>query len=260
MQRLSSLILTDPIGGRAARGPARFAEVEAVLEAIFGPAHAPPPVPFSPRALPVVIAAPRRRRGMAVGAAFAGVAAIVGLAVGVAVSDRGDRIVYRSMIPVPAAKPAAVVVPVRPVVGPEPSPTVARASASERAAPDRPRAKKVAAVATDDDAPPRTRKATTSARPVAIARKRAGACDGSRGVASFACQVEELDAADKDLVEAYASAIDAGVPRAHLVSVNRRWLSARDRARYDPADAVRSYQKLTGELRLARREELSGDD
>lgn len=260
MQRLSSLILTDPIGGTAVRGPARFAQIESRLEGIFGPAHASPPVPFSPRALPVVIAAPRRRRGLAVGAGVAGVAAIVGLAVGVAVSDRGDRIVYRSMIPVPAAKPAPVVAPVRPAVRSETPMTIARAAIADRPEADPPRLKKATTIAANDDAPRRSRKAATSTKPVAVARKRAGACDASRGAASFACQVEELDTADKDLVEAYASAIDAGVPRAHLVSVNRRWLQARDRARYDPADAVRSYQKLTGELRLARREEISGDD
>lgn len=255
MQRLSVLHLSAPVGGVTLRGPARFAEIEARLEAIFGPAQAVPPVPFSPRALPVVIAAPRRRRGVAIAVMVAGVAAVVGVGVGVAVSNRGDRVVYRSMIPVPAAAPVRVAAPVPRVVPPAALPAkVARAPAIDVALPDRPRAKKVA------DAAPRTRKPAPTTRPLAVAATRPGTCNESRGVASFACQVEELDGADKDLVEAYASAIDAGVPRAHLASVNRRWVRARDRARYDPADALRSYQKLTGELRLAQREEAIGDD
>ncbi|HVF94554.1 MAG TPA: hypothetical protein VM900_09595 [Sphingomonas sp.] len=89
---------------------------------------------------------------------------------------------------------------------------------------------------------------------------RRSACFGRRGEASFACLAERLDAADQELVEAYGAATDAGVPRARLVSINRRWERARDRARDDPADALQSYEELADELWTARRRELRDDE
>jgi hypothetical protein len=50
------------------------------------------------------------------------------------------------------------------------------------------------------------------------------------------------------------------VPRARLVSINRRWERARDRARDDPADALQSYEELADELWTARRRELRDDE
>lgn len=257
----------------AVAGPARFNAVETSLSAIFGPPGSVPPT-VAPRALPVVIPMPTRRRRSKIltGVTLATIAALAGVAMGVAVFDGtgapADAPAGRSVAMAPSVKaaslPAALPLPTA-------SANIAVAAPPVMDARD-PTPPSGATIDADDredtgrgatitrDLPPRATRVGARAPTSAVRTSRRSACSGRRGEASFACLVERLDAADQDLVEAYGSATEAGVPRAHLININRRWVRARDRARDDPADALQSYEELADELWTARRRELRDDD
>ncbi|RZM07733.1 MAG: hypothetical protein EOP67_72810 [Sphingomonas sp.] len=214
-------------------------------------------------AMPVVVAPRRRRRGRRVigGAVLATVAAVAGVAMGVTVLDNAKPEVERK----PAVQIAARSQPAPVISQPVPQANVAVAPPVDSIEPSDAIAPSTDVIATL----PRERLETVErAAPVVQPRKyrladergRATACDGRRGSASFACLAAQLDGADRDLVEAYASATDAGVPRNYLVGINRRWERARDRAQDDPAEALRSYEDLTDELWTARRRALRDDE
>jgi uncharacterized protein YecT (DUF1311 family) len=244
--------------GEPGTGPARFDQVGSTLEQIFGPAAETAPAPVSPRALPVLVASSSKRRGrrVAFGLVLASAATAAGVAMGITVFDRDDRALS------PPATRSATVAPAVKAVPPAPQPTVAVANVAVApiiAASPEPMSEAAREEVVTREVPPRVRKVPGDNVAAASVVSRRGACEGQRGD-SFACVVERLDTADRELVEAYASAVDAGVPRPELVRINRRWNRARDRARDDPAGAVRSYERLADELWSARRQELGDDE
>lgn len=250
-------------GANPAAGPRRFGEVGSAMDSIFGAPRVAGARDMPSYAMPVVM--PPRRRGRSGrvigGVALAAIAAVAGVAMGVTVLDNAKPEAQRK----PAVQLAARSQPAPMVSQPVPQANVAVAPPAETIDADDASAPVVTAAAslpperltTVDRAPAA---AQTRRYRLADERGRATACDGRRGSASFACLAEQLDGADRNLVEAYASATDAGVPRNYLVGVNRRWERARDRAQDDPAEALRSYEDLTDELWTARRRALRDDE
>ena len=246
-------------GANPAMGPRRFGEVGSAMDSIFGAPRAAGTRDLPSYAMPVVVPVRQRARGARVlgGVVLAAVAAVAGVAMGVTVLDSAKPETDRtSPVRIAAQRQSAPV-----ITQPVPQANVAVAPSGTIAPTDAP----VPIAATE---PPEVRLETVE-RPPAVAQPRkyrlageagrASACDG-RGSSSFACLAEQLDGADRDLVEAYASAAEAGVPRGYLVGVNRRWVRARDRAQDDPADTLRSYEDLTDELWTARRRALRDDE
>ncbi|WP_375420654.1 hypothetical protein [uncultured Sphingomonas sp.] len=230
------------------------------MDSIFGAPRAAGTRDLPSYAMPVVVPPRRRRRGARVlgGVALAAVAAVAGVAMGVTVLDNAKPETERT----PPVRIAAQRQSAPNITQPVPQANVAVAPTGTIAPTDVP----VTIAATE--AP--VVKLETVDRPAAVAQprkyrlagegSRASACDRRGGSSSFACLAEQLDGADRDLVEAYASAAEAGVPRGYLVGVNRRWVRARDRAQDDPADTLRSYEDLTDELWTARRRALRDDE
>ena len=229
------------------------------MDAIFGAPRAAGTRNMPSYAMPVVMPARRRRRGARVlgGVVLAAVAAVAGVAMGVTVLDNAKPEIERT----PPVRTAAQRQPAPVITQPVPQANVAIAPSKTVEPSDVP----VTIAATET---PAVRLETVERPPIVTQPRkyrlageagRASACDG-RGSSSFACLAEQLDGADRDLVEAYASAAEAGVPRGYLVGVNRRWVRARDRAQDDPADTLRSYEDLTDELWTARRRALRDDE
>ena len=242
----------------AGAAPRRYGEVGTDMESIFGQARVVGTSDAPSYALPV--AKPARRRGGRVlgGVTLAALAAVAGVAMGVTVLDGSEPDARAAAIRAqPSVRPSPVVtqtVPqanlavatiavARPVETiPDAAPVVVATPTMRTAAVDR-----IPSIAA-----PRVRPDAETGRN--------SVCDGRRGPASFACLAEELDGADRELVDAYASAAEAGVSRGHLVAINRRWVRARDRAQDDPAETLQSYEDMAGELWAARRRALASDE
>ena len=243
-------------GSIGAAGPRRFGEVGSSMESIFGAPRVAGARDMPSYAMPVLV--PTRRRRLLGGAALAAVAAVAGVAMGVTVLDKNA----------PAPAP-----PVRVEAHRQPPAVVTQAVPQANLAVAPPRTIEAAEPSASDTAVPTTtprprietvERASLVVQPrkyrLADERGRSTACDGRRGSASFACLAEQLGGADRDLVEAYESAAQAGVQRGYLVGINRRWERARERAKDDPAETLRTYQDLTDELWTARRRTLRDDD
>ncbi|WP_445192879.1 hypothetical protein ACT009_02845 [Sphingomonas sp. Tas61C01] len=233
------------------------------MDSIFGAPRVAGARDLPSYAMPVVVTPRRQGRGRRVfgGAVLAAVAAVAGVAMGVTVLDDAKPEAERK----PAVQIAARSQPAPVISQPVPQANVAVAPPINNTEPSDASTPVSEVAATL----PRERLETVErASPVVQPRRyrladergRATACDGRRGSASFACLAAQLDGADRDLVEAYGSATDAGVPRNYLVGINRRWERARDRAQDDPAEALRSYEDLTDELWTARRRALRDDE
>lgn len=244
--------------GRTGAGPVAFAETRATMESIFGPAAVTtsmaPPVDH---ARPVERARPARRRRPGLWLAGLGLAAIAGTAIGFTAFENPAPVVARA----PLQSAAKATLP--PAVAPAPIHPAPVANLAVAATPsDEPDAgvadERVAG--RGEDTPPVVQRpprlmASAMSQPVRTP------CGHREGGARITCLSDRLQAADRDLVDAYEAATDAGVRRDMLVSVNRRWEDAREIARDDPADALEAYRDLTAELWRAQRggERLRGE-
>jgi hypothetical protein len=211
----------------------RAREVSADLEAIFGqPAQLPMPASHARSEVASRRPGPReaaRRNNMAsVGVVSA--AALAGVAIGSLLAHvpqfaRPPFLAFAESAPQPQPEPP------RPATLPV---LVAPPSQAPQQVVDVP----VATAPEPTAAKPKPRKVRTHARTPRPARP---------GYASYA----QVQAADRELRDAYAVAIRKGVPRSEIMEARDRWSAARHRAAHDPLRLVDDYRDIAHDLNRA---------